>query len=71
MDTMEFFHDLPDGTRDLMNSLWEELKIESEIGAAVYVICALIVLSLLALLITKIAIKKRRAYYFEKYRKAE
>lgn len=69
MSTMEFFHDLPDGTRSLMNSLWEELKIESEIGAAVYVICALIVLFCIALLASRIIVNKRRHYLFEKYSK--
>ena len=69
MSTMEFFHDLPDSTRSLMNSLWEELKIESEIGAAVYVICALIVLFCIALLASRIIVNKRRHYLFEKYSK--
>ena len=69
MSTMEFFHDLPDGTRSLMNSLWEELKIESEIGAAVYVICALIVLFCIALLASRIIVNMRRHYLFEKYSK--
>ena len=69
MSNMEFFHDLPDATRDHMNSLWEELKIESEIGVAVYIICLLIVISLVALLVSRIIINRRRRFFFEKYSK--
>jgi spermidine/putrescine transport system substrate-binding protein len=43
MAEMEFYHDLPTETRMLMNELWEELKIESSIGYAVYVICYVII----------------------------
>ena len=69
MSNMEIFHDLPDATRDHMNSLWEELKIESEIGVAVYIICLLIVISLVALLVSRIIINRRRRFFFEKYSK--
>lgn len=66
-DSMEFFHDLPDKTRSVMNSLWEELKIESNIGTAIYVICAVIVACLCGLFIARFAIKRRREHYFNKY----
>ena len=42
MSGMEFYFDLPTETRMLMNELWEELKIESSVGQAVYVICYVI-----------------------------
>ena len=67
MSNMEFFHDLPDDTRLLMNSYWEELKIESNIGAAIYIICIVIVASLVAIFVIRFAIKRRRKYYFDKY----
>lgn len=64
MDSMEFFFDLPDDTRTLMNDLWEELKIESSIGKAVYIICyvivAVIVVGAVYYFIRK---KKREALY--------
>lgn len=64
MENMEFYHDLPDKTRLMMNSLWEELKIESKIGISIYIICAVIVLSLgAALTVTFIKKKIRESYY--------
>lgn len=67
MSNMEFFYDLPDDTRSLMNSLWEDLKIESNIGAAIYIICAVIVVILVTIFVTRFVIKRRRKYYFDKY----
>ena len=69
MSKMEFYHDLPTETRMLMNSLWEDLKIESTIGVAIYVICGVIVALGITLLVYSIAVKKRRQYYFNKYSK--
>ena len=66
---MEYYHDLPDNTRDLMNSLWEELKIESTIGTSIFVICGVIVAGLVALLGRYIIRKQKRKYYFNKYAK--
>ncbi|MBQ0010648.1 MAG: spermidine/putrescine ABC transporter substrate-binding protein [Ruminococcus sp.] len=69
MSKTEFYHDLPDDTRMLMNSLWEELKIESTIGVAIYVICGLILGVGVVLIVSRIIVKKRRQYYFNKYSK--
>ena len=64
MENMEFYHDLSEETRMMMNSLWEELKIESKIGASIYIICAAIVLSLgTALTVNFIKKKIRESYY--------
>ena len=67
MSNMEFFYDLPDDTRSLMNSLWEELKIESNIGAAIYIICIVIIVFLVTAFAVRFIIKRRRQYYFDKY----
>ena len=66
---MEFFHNLPTEIQTTMNSLWEELKIESTIGISIYIICGVIIVCGLALLIYSIAVKKKRKYYFNKYAK--
>ena len=66
---MEYFHNLPMETQNVMNSLWEELKIESTIGTSIYVICGVIVAIGLALLIRSFVIKRKRKYYFNKYAK--
>lgn len=65
MSEMEFYHDLPTETRMLMNELWEELKIESTIGTGIYVICAIIVVGLVAWLIFILVRKKIRASYYD------
>ena len=65
MSNMEFYHDLPTETRNLMNSLWEELKIESTIGTSVYVICGVILTSLIGFGIFHFIRKKIRASYYD------
>ena len=65
IESMEFYHDLSDETRLLMNSLWEELKIESKIGASIYILCAVIVVALAASLITTFVKKKIRESYYD------
>lgn len=65
MSEMEFFHDLPTETRNLMNSLWEDLKIESTIGVSVYLICAAIVALVLGLGIFHFIRKRIRASYYD------
>ncbi len=65
MDSMEFYHDLSDETRLLMNSLWEELKIESRIGTGIYIICAVIVVALGAVLTINFIKKKIRESYYD------
>ena len=67
MSNMEFFYGLPDDTRSLMNALWEELKIESNIGAAIYIICIVIIVFLVTAFAVRFIIKRRRKYYFDKY----
>ncbi|MBQ0102384.1 MAG: spermidine/putrescine ABC transporter substrate-binding protein [Firmicutes bacterium] len=59
-EKMEYFFDLPDDTRNLMNSLWEDLKIESTIGSEIYVICGIIVAVLVVAIVTSSCIKKYR-----------
>lgn len=65
ISNMEFYHDLPTETRNLMNSLWEELKIESNIGTSVYVICAVIILFVLGFGIFIFVRKRIRATYYD------
>lgn len=65
MEKMEFYHDLPTETRNLMNSLWEELKIESNIGISVYIICAAILAVVLGLGIFNFVRKRIRASYYD------
>lgn len=65
MESMEFYHDLPTGTRTLMNELWEELKIESSVGKAVYVICIVIVSVIVAGAVYYFIRKKKREALYD------
>ncbi len=60
MEKMEYFYDLPENVRNLQNELWEELKIESSIGGAVYIICGVIVVALAAFFIIRAVVKKKK-----------
>ena len=60
-EKMDYFHDLPDDTRNLMNDLWEELKIDSDKGVAVYIICGVIVVALAALIVVMVIRKKKNS----------
>lgn len=71
ISTMEYFHALPAETLNVMNSLWEELKIESTIGASIYVICGIIIIAGAALVVRSVIIKRKRKYYFDKYWKKD
>jgi spermidine/putrescine transport system substrate-binding protein len=64
MENMEFYHDLSEETRNMMNSLWEELKIESTSDVPVYITCVVIVAALAAFFTARgITQYKRRKYY--------
>jgi spermidine/putrescine transport system substrate-binding protein len=65
MNDMEFYHDLSDETRMIMNSLWEDLKIESHIGASIYIICGVIVAALASVLVICYVKKKIRESYYD------
>ncbi|MBE7035315.1 MAG: spermidine/putrescine ABC transporter substrate-binding protein [Ruminococcaceae bacterium] len=53
-----YYQNLDPETTQYMNSLWESLKVESSVGAGVYVVTA-VVLALLLVLVLRIIIKKR------------
>ena len=62
---MQYYHALPEKTLTLMNNLWEELKIQSNIGTSIYIICGVTVVALAAFFIARAAISKKRAKVFE------
>ena len=65
MTNAEFYHDLPSETLSTMNTLWEELKIESNIGASIYIICGVIVATVVFGGIYLGIKKKIRASYYD------
>ena len=60
----EYYHNFDDETLVLVNSLWEELKIDSISDKGVYVTCAVIVISISAYLIFKFIRQRRRGRYY-------
>ena len=64
---MEYYYDLPDDTRNLMNSLWEELKIESNIGSSIFIICGAVVAVAVAIIATVVVKKKKRKAIYDEY----
>ena len=50
---------------EMLNSLWEELKVESSIGVGIYVCCGVIVVALILLLIYHILRKRRWARLYD------
>ncbi len=63
-DGLEYYHDLPTETRLLMNTYWEELKIESSIGITVYVLCGVFLSAILIFAFYRIIVRRRRRRYY-------
>ncbi|MCQ2426169.1 MAG: spermidine/putrescine ABC transporter substrate-binding protein [Lachnospiraceae bacterium] len=55
----QYFHNLDEDTLKYMNDLWDQLKVESESSAAVYIALAVLVLGVGAFLALKISKKKK------------
>ena len=49
----------------LLNSLWEELKIESSIGGGIYVCCGVILGGLIIFGVVHAVKKRKRAKYYD------
>lgn len=58
------YKSLPSETLALVNSLWEELKIDSTLGAGIYVSCIGIISLLVVWAVYTIIIKKKRSKYY-------
>jgi spermidine/putrescine transport system substrate-binding protein len=48
----------------LLNSLWEELKVENSIGNGIYICCAVIISAIIVLGVTQAIKKRKRAKYY-------
>lgn len=58
------YKNLPTETLNLVNELWEELKIDSSLGAWIYIGCLLIILLLVIWGVSALIIKKKRSKYY-------
>ncbi len=58
------YRNLPTETLGMVNDLWEELKIDSSLGAWVYVGCILIISLVVGAGIYSFAVKKKRSKYY-------
>ena len=57
--------DLSPESHTLLNSLWEELKVESSVGVGIYVLCGAIVISLILLLVANVLRRRRWAKLYD------
>ena len=57
--------DLSPESHTLLNSLWEELKVESSVGVGIYVLCGAIVISLILLLVANVLRRRRWARLYD------
>ncbi len=58
------YKNLPTETLNMVNQLWEELKIDSSLGVWVYVSCVLIILLIVVWGLASFIIKKKRSKYY-------
>lgn len=57
-----YYHNLDEGTLSLMNSLWEELKIDNASNYGIFIACGVIGAAIVAFVVVKVVKKKRRLY---------
>ncbi len=63
-DNLQYYHDLPTETRLLMNAYWEELKIESSVGATVYILCGVFLSAIVIFFLYRAIVRRRRRRYY-------
>ena len=65
-DFRQFVHDNLDAdTLAAVNTLWEELMLNGGMGIAVYILAAVIVVALVAFVLYRRAVKKKREKMYE------
>lgn len=57
-----YYENLDDDTLQLMNTLWEELKIDTSAGVGIYIACGAVILVIAAIVIYRVVKKKKRMY---------
>ncbi len=57
--TVEYYHDLPDGTKALMNQLWEDVKVGGFDATILIVICAVIIVALVVFFVVRSSKRKK------------
>lgn len=62
----QYYQNLDEEQLDRLNSLWDNLKIESSIGTAIYVISGAIIAALVAIFVLKCIQNKRRKKMWDK-----
>lgn len=60
-----FYKNLSREKLTMLNSLWEELKIESSVGSSIYIICGVLVVGIAAMAVFFTVRKKKRERYDE------
>jgi spermidine/putrescine transport system substrate-binding protein len=63
--TATAYRNLTPEKRQMLNTLWEELKVESSIGSGIYILCGVILAALAALAIWRVLKKRRWAKLYD------
>ncbi len=59
-----YYKNLDEGTLENMNSLWEELKIDSSTGVGLYITCGVIAATIVAFFVFRAVQKRKRMRYY-------
>ena len=59
------YHNLDAETLNTINTMWEELMLDGGMGAAVYIIAAVIVVAIVAFVFYRKSVKKKREKMYE------
>ena len=57
--TVEYYHDLPDETKTLMNQLWEDVKVGGFNGTGIIVVCVVVIVALVVFFAVRSAKRKK------------
>ncbi len=59
------FKNMDRSTLNMVNSLWEEVKLDDSLGVSIYLLCALVITVIVILIVRNMIIWKRRSKYYD------
>ncbi|MGM9647832.1 MAG: PotD/PotF family extracellular solute-binding protein [Eubacteriales bacterium] len=59
------FKNLDRDTLNLVNGLWEEVKLSDSISSAVYILCILVIVAIAGMIIRHVVVWKKRSKYYD------
>ncbi len=59
------FQNLDRDTLNMVNSLWEEVKLDDSLGIGVYALCILVIVVIVGMIVRHVVVWKRRSKYYD------